>query len=79
MAKSSSGRVHTTPNPIGAGWVNQVNGNVVSRHRTQTTAAERGRELARDGRTEHVVHRPDGRIRDANSYGNDPNPPRDRR
>lgn len=78
-AKSSSGRVHTTPNPAGAGWVNQVDGQVVSRHRTQTTAAERGREIARGGQAEHVIHRPDGRIRDSNSYGNDPNPPRDQR
>ncbi|MCW2986940.1 MAG: hypothetical protein JWR63_4510 [Conexibacter sp.] len=79
MAKSNSSRVHTTPNPTGAGWVNQVIGNVVSRHRTQTTAAERGREIARDAHAEHVVHRPDGRIRESNSYGSDPNPPRDRR
>jgi transcriptional regulator with XRE-family HTH domain len=71
--------VHTTPNPSGAGWVNQVGGQVVSRHRTQGNAVERGREIARDARTEHVIHRPDGSIRDKNSYGNDPNPPKDKR
>lgn len=79
MAKHSSGRVHTTPNPNGAGWVNQVGGRIVSHHRTQGTAAERGRDIARGGHTEHVIHRPDGRIRDSNSYGNDPNPPKDQR
>jgi hypothetical protein len=26
-----------------------------------------------------VIHRPDGRIRDSDSYGNDPIPPRDRK
>lgn len=76
MPRSSSPRVHTTPNPNGAGWVNQVGGRIVSHHRTQTTAAERGREIAQGGHGEHVIHRPNGVIRDSNSYGNDPFPPR---
>jgi hypothetical protein len=71
--------VHTTPNPNGAGWVNQVAGRVVSRHRTQSNAAERGRTFAQEQHTEHVIHRPNGVIREANSYGNDPLPPRDQR
>lgn len=70
--------VHTTPNPEGKGWVNQVNGDVVSRHRTQENAAERGRDIARDLHTEHAIHRRDGTIGTKNSYGNDPNPPRDK-
>jgi Uncharacterized protein conserved in bacteria (DUF2188) len=73
------GSVHTTPNSGGAGWVNQVNGEVVSRHRTQGAAADRGREIAIERQAEHVIHRPNGEIRDSNSYGNDPNPPRDQR
>lgn len=88
MAKGSGGgkgggaggrSVHTVPNPNGAGWVNKLGGDVVSRHRTQGNAAERGREIAQDRRGEHVIHRPNGVIRDKNSYGNDPNPPRDQR
>ena len=67
-----SHNVHTVPNANGSGWVNKVDGEVVSRHRTQGTAAERGREIAREGHTEHVIHRPTGEIREKNSYGNDP-------
>jgi hypothetical protein len=26
-----------------------------------------------------VIHRPDGTIRDKDSYGNDPNPPKDKK
>ncbi len=70
--------VHTVPDPNG-GWNNSVSGQVVSHHRTQTTAAEAGRRVAQQLETEHVIHRPDGKIRESNSYGNDPLPPRDQR
>ena len=40
---------------------------------------DRGRDLARDQRTELVEHGRNGRIRDSDSYGRDPNPPRDRK
>jgi uncharacterized protein YdaT len=43
---------------------------------TQREAIDRAREIAINQRTEVVIHRPDGRIRDSNSYGNDPFPPR---
>jgi hypothetical protein len=65
--------------PTGQGWVNKVNGEVTSRHRTQDAAAEAGRRQARRNESEHVIHGRDGRIREKNSYGNDPNPPKDRR
>jgi hypothetical protein len=42
-------------------------------------ATERAREIAINQRSEVVIHRRDGRIRDSDSYGNDPNPPRDRK
>lgn len=70
--------VHTVPNPNGAGWVNKVNGEPVSRHQRKDTAVERGREIARGGHGEHSIHRRDGTISEKNSYGNDPNPPRDK-
>ena len=70
--------VHTVPNPSGKGWVNKVGGEVTSRHRTQENAADRGREIARENRSEHAIHRRDGTIGEKNSYGNDPNPPRDK-
>jgi hypothetical protein len=46
---------------------------------TQTKAIERAREQAIRERVEVVIHRKDGRIRDSDSYGNDPNPPRDKK
>jgi hypothetical protein len=46
---------------------------------TQEAARERAREIAINQGSEVVIHRPDGRIRDSDSYGKDPNPPRDRK
>ena len=45
---------------------------------TQGEAAERARDIARNQGSEVLIHRPDGRIRSKDSYGNDPTPPRDR-
>jgi len=46
---------------------------------TQRQAIERAREQAQREKVEVVIHRPDGRIRDSDSYGNDPNPPKDKK
>lgn len=43
---------------------------------TQADAIERGREVAMNQQTELVIHRPNGQIREAWSYGNDPFPPK---
>lgn len=48
---------------------------VSSTHRTQQEAIEQGREQARQNHSELVTHRPNGQIRDRDSYGNDPHPP----
>ena len=50
-----------------------------SLHDTQSEAIDRGRDLARQSRGELRVHRPDGTIRDSDSYGRDPHPPKDRK
>ena len=71
--------VHTTPNPDGKGWINQVGGQVVSQHRKKDTAVARGRQEARPRESEHAIHNKDGRIGRKNSYGNDPHPPKDHR
>ena len=44
---------------------------------TQQKAFEHAREQAKREGVEVVIHRPDGTIRNSNSYGNDPNPPKD--
>ncbi|WP_164013517.1 DUF2188 domain-containing protein [Pyxidicoccus trucidator] len=74
MAKNNSisGGVHTTPNPDGAGWVNQVKGKVTSSHRLKERAVEAGRKLAQARKTEHTIHTLKGSISQKNSYGNDP-------
>lgn len=67
--------VHTVPNKDGKGWVNKVNGEVTSRHRKKRTATEEGRKEAKQNESDHRIHRKDGTIGEANSYGNDPHPP----
>lgn len=76
----SDGDYHVTPHPDG-GWQVRREGaeRASSRHETQADATERGRELARQEKVELVIHRPDGRIRDSDSFGHDPNPSRDRK
>jgi uncharacterized protein YdaT len=46
---------------------------------TQGEAIERAREQARREHVEVVIHRRDGKIRDSDSYGPDPVPPRDKK
>ena len=45
---------------------------------TQAEAAEIARQIAQNQQSEVVIHRRDGRIRSKDSYGNDPNPPKDK-
>ena len=52
---------------------------VSSVHPTQGRAEDAGRGIARREHVEVVVHIPDGRIRDSDSYGHDPLPPRDKK
>jgi uncharacterized protein YdaT len=46
---------------------------------TQSDAIDRARNQAKRDHVEVVIHRRDGTIRDSDSYGNDPNPPKDRK
>ena len=64
--------VHTVPSASGSGWDNKVGGKLESHHRTQAVAIEQGRKMAIDLETEHYIHGTNGRVRDKNSYGNDP-------
>ncbi|MGI6099142.1 MAG: DUF2188 domain-containing protein [Lentisphaerae bacterium] len=64
--------------PHGNGWAVRRAGasRVSSTHNTQDEAAREARRTASREGGETFIHRPDGRIRDRNSYGNDPFPPR---
>ncbi len=43
---------------------------------TQKEAIRKAREIAKKQKTELYIHGRDGRIRDRDSYGNDPHPPK---
>lgn len=43
---------------------------------TQEEAIERGKKIAINNQSELFIHRKDGTIRERNSYGNDPFPPK---
>lgn len=75
MAKRN---VHVVPN--GTKWSVKQEGATKpdSNHRTQQAATDAGRKVAKANESELVIHRPDGRIRDKDSYGNDPCPPKDK-
>jgi preprotein translocase subunit SecB len=81
LGRSTMGKkdVHTVKKTEGQGWVNKVGGKVASQHRTQENASEKGKQIAKANQAEHVIHGRDGRIREKNSYGRDPNPPKDKR
>ena len=66
--------VHTVPS--GKGWANKSGGETTSTHRKKSTAVEAGRKQAKVACTEHRIHGRNGQIREANSYGHDPHPPR---
>lgn len=47
-----------------------------SHHRTQQEATDAARTTAQREGLELFIHRPDGRIRDRDSHGHDPYPPK---
>lgn len=71
-----SKRIHVVPHV--SGWAARREGSsrVGSTHPTQAAAIDAARTTAIRERGEVIIHRPNGKIRDANSYGNDPYPPK---
>lgn len=67
---------HVVPHPDG--WAVRGAGNqrATSVHQTQQEAIDAGRGIARNQHSELVIHRPNGQIRDKDSHGHDPNPPK---
>lgn len=60
------------------GWAVRGEGNqrVTSIHDTQQEAIRAGRDIARNQSSELLIHGENGRIRERNSYGDDPFPPK---
>ncbi len=65
--------------PHDDGWaVRKEGGKKVTRKtHTQREAIEIARQIAQNQSSEVVIHRRDGTIRDKDSYGKDPHPPKD--
>ena len=66
---------HVVPHP--GGWAVKRAGasRASSVHRTQADAVDVARQLARNQRSELLIHGRDGRIRERDSHGRDPYPP----
>ncbi len=64
--------------PHDGDWAIRGEGNerVTSVHDTQREAIDAAREIARNQQSELFIHGRDGRIRERDSHGNDPFPPR---
>jgi hypothetical protein len=60
------------------GWAVRGAGNQrdTSHHSTQSEAERTARDIAINQRSEVLIHGESGRIRERNSYGNDPHPPK---
>lgn len=64
--------------PHDNGWAVRSAGSrrASSIHSTQDEAISAGREIARNQRSELFIHGRNGQIRERDSYGNDPFPPK---
>lgn len=64
--------------PHAEGWAVRGAGNqrVTSTHSTQREAIGAARDIARNQGSEMLIHGENGRIRERNTYGNDPYPPK---
>ena len=67
---------HVVPNTGGWGVKKAGASRASSVHRTQADAIAAATQIARNQKTELYIHGRDGRIRERNSYGNDPHPPK---
>ena len=75
----SKGRPHIVPHDGGWAVRRENSDRASSVHDRQSDAINAGRDIARREHSELVIHGENGRIRDSDSYGNDPFPPRDRK
>ncbi len=69
--------VHVVPHKDGWAVKSEGADKAAKVTRTQREAIEVGRSIAQKRGAENVIHGRDGRIRGKDSYGNDPNPPKD--
>ena len=68
--------VHVTKRDGGWAVKTEKSERAVKITETQKEAIEIARKIAQNQESEVVIHGTDGKIREKNSYGNDPNPPK---
>lgn len=71
--------IHFVPHDDGWATKKKSGERAGSVHDIKAEALEQGRDQVKRERVELVIHRKDGTIQDSDSYGNDPNPPKDRK
>lgn len=67
---------HIVPNPKG-GWDIKGEGNSKSTKHTKTKLE--AEEIAKNQKSEIIIHNKNGKISDKDSFGNDPCPPKDKK
>jgi hypothetical protein len=67
--------------PTKNGWGVKGEGNLKKTAITETKkqAVDIAKEIAKNNKSEVVIHGKNGKIQDKDSYGNDPNPPKDKK
>jgi hypothetical protein len=71
---------HVVPNQNGGWSVRKTGSSRASKvFSTQNDAIDYARSRAKEEKLELYIHRRDGTIRERDSYGNDPMPPKDKR
>jgi hypothetical protein len=78
MAKRKE--IHVVPNKERGGWdAKKNNAERASKHfDKKEDAMQWSKEKAKKDGAELIPHKRDGKIQNPNSYGNDPNPPKDK-
>ncbi|MDM8151632.1 DUF2188 domain-containing protein [Priestia megaterium] len=67
---------HVTRHPNGWQVKGAGNSKATSVHSTQKDAIDAAKSIAKNQGSELFIHGTDGKIRERNSYGNDPYPPK---
>ncbi len=67
---------HVVKTPDGWGVRGEHNTRITQKFDTQKEAIAKAREIAINQKSELFIHGDNGRIRERNSYGNDPYPPK---
>jgi len=70
---------HVVPTKTGWGVRGEGNDKLTAKTDTKLEAEKIARDIAINQKSEVVIHGKNGKIQDKDSYGNDPNPPKDKK